>query len=103
MVVAGRAVGPWPGRFFIPERFKKYCSHSAEWNKGAVFLSFSFVSAQLQTATGMLLRQSLAKTQKSSLRMATLFLKALSCIQKAPAFVCIHESFKSTRICSINH
>ena len=77
MVVAGRAVGPWPGRFFIPERFKKYCSHSAEWNKGAVFLSFSFVSAQLQAATGMLLRQSLAKTQKSSLRMATLFLEPL--------------------------
>jgi hypothetical protein len=59
------------------ERFKKYRGHSAERNKGAVFLDFSFVSAQLQATAGMGLRQSLAKTQKSSLRMATLFLKAL--------------------------
>jgi hypothetical protein len=43
----------------------------------AVFLGFSFVSAQLQATAGMLLRQSLAKTQKSSLRMAAIFLKAL--------------------------
>jgi hypothetical protein len=39
---------------------------------------FGFVSAQLQAAAGMFLRQSLAKTQKSSLRMTTLFLKTLS-------------------------
>jgi hypothetical protein len=36
-----------------------------------VLLGFGFVSAQLQAAAGMLLRQSLAKTQKSSLQMAT--------------------------------
>jgi hypothetical protein len=43
----------------------------------AVFLGFGFVSAQLQAAAGMLLRQSLAKTQKSPLRPATLFLETL--------------------------
>jgi hypothetical protein len=43
----------------------------------AVFLAFGFVSAQLQAAAGMLLRQSLAKTQKSSLQPATLFLETL--------------------------
>jgi len=40
-------------------------------------LGFGFVSAQLQAAAGMLLCQSLAKTQKSSLKTATLFLKTL--------------------------
>jgi hypothetical protein len=40
-------------------------------------LGFGFVSAQLQAEMGMLLRQSLAKTQKSSLKTATLFLKTL--------------------------
>ena len=55
------------------ERFKKYHSRSVR----AVFLNFGLVSAQLQAAAGMLLRQSLAKTQKSSLRTATLFLEAL--------------------------
>jgi len=55
------------------ERFKKYYSRSAR----AVFLDFGIVSAQLQAAAGMLLRQSLAKTQKSSLRTATLFLETL--------------------------
>jgi hypothetical protein len=59
------------------ERFKKYYSHSAERNRGAAFLGFDIVSAQLQATAGMLLRQSLAKTQKASLRMATVFLKAL--------------------------
>jgi hypothetical protein len=59
------------------ERFKKYCSHSGGQAEEAVFLGFGFVSAQSQAAAGMLLRQSLAKTQKSSLRMATLFLKTL--------------------------
>jgi hypothetical protein len=47
------------------------------WENEAVFLGFGFVSAQSQAAAGMLLRQSLAKTQKSSLRPATLFLKTL--------------------------
>jgi len=42
------------------ERFKKYHSHSVR----AVFFGFGFVSAQLQAAAGMRLRQSLAKTQK---------------------------------------
>jgi hypothetical protein len=56
----------------VLERFKKYHSRSR-----AVFLDFGVVSAQLQAAFGMLLRQSLAKIQKSSLRTATLFLKTL--------------------------
>jgi len=38
------------------ERFKKYCSHSAEENKKAAFLGFGVVSAQLQAAAGMRLR-----------------------------------------------
>jgi hypothetical protein len=59
------------------ERFKNYCSHSASWTEGAFFLGFGLVLAQSQAAAGMLLRQSLAKTQKSSLRMATVFLKTL--------------------------
>jgi hypothetical protein len=46
-------------------------------NKGADFLDFGFVSAQSQAAAGMLLRQSLAKTQKFSLKTTTLFLKTL--------------------------
>jgi hypothetical protein len=41
-------------------RFKKYHSRSVR----AVFLDFGIVSAQLQAAAGMRLRQSLAKTQK---------------------------------------
>jgi hypothetical protein len=57
----------------VLERFKKYHSRSER----AVFLDFGVVSAQLQAAVGMLLRQSLAKIQKSSLRTATLFLKTL--------------------------
>jgi hypothetical protein len=59
------------------ERFKKYCSRLAVLDKEAVFLGFGFVSAQSQAAAGMLLRQSLAKTQKSSLQTATVFLKTL--------------------------
>jgi hypothetical protein len=61
----------------MPERFNKYCSHSVSRAERAVFLGFGFVSAQSQAAVVMLLRQSLAKTQKSSLRAATLFLKTL--------------------------
>jgi hypothetical protein len=72
------------------ERFKKYCSRLVEWDSEAVFLGFGFVSAQSQAAAGdstirkmhrkadaMLPRQSLAKTQKSSLQTATVFLKTL--------------------------
>jgi hypothetical protein len=43
----------------------------------AVFLIFSFVSAPSQAAADMLLRQSLAKNQKSSLSTATGFLERL--------------------------
>jgi hypothetical protein len=60
-------------RVFGLERFKKYHSHSVR----AVFFCFGFVSAQLQAAAGMRLRQSLAKTKKSSLRTAILFLETL--------------------------
>jgi hypothetical protein len=56
------------------ERLKKNCSQAVGEKRGAVFLSFGIVSAQSQAHAGMLLRQSLAKTQKSSLRMATVFL-----------------------------
>jgi Uncharacterized alpha/beta hydrolase domain (DUF2235) len=49
----------------VLERFKKYCSHSIVKSQKAVFLGFGFVSAQPQSAAGMLLRRSLAKTQKS--------------------------------------
>jgi hypothetical protein len=59
------------------EHFHKYYSHSVGKNKEAVFLGFRFVSAQSQATVGMLLRQSLAKTQKSSLRLATVFLQKL--------------------------
>jgi hypothetical protein len=64
----------------VLERFKKYHSRSVR----AVFLDFGIVSAQLQAAAGMRLRQSLAKTQKSSLRTATLFLKSLYCAVGKP-------------------
>jgi hypothetical protein len=37
----------------------------------AVFLTLGFVSAQSQAGDGMLLRQSLAQSQKSSLLLAT--------------------------------
>jgi hypothetical protein len=43
----------------------------------AVFWGFSFVSAQLQGFSNLRLRQSLAKTPKSSLHMATVFLQTL--------------------------
>jgi len=45
--------------------------------KKAVFLGFGVVSAQSQVIQDMLLRRSLAKTQKSALRTATLFFKPL--------------------------
>jgi hypothetical protein len=64
------AFWPW-------ERFKKYRIHLANGLLQAVSLGFGFVSAQLQAAAGMLLRQSLAKAQKSSLQMAALFLETL--------------------------
>jgi hypothetical protein len=49
------------------ERFQKNCSHAIRKNKKAVFLGFGFVSAQSQGFANLLLRRSLAKTQKSSL------------------------------------
>jgi hypothetical protein len=51
------------------ERFKKYCSHSARDIEEAVFLIFRFVSAQLQGLSNLRLHRSLAKNQKSSLRI----------------------------------
>jgi hypothetical protein len=42
-------------------------------NERAVFLGFGCVSAQLQGFANLLLRQSLAKTQKSSLRIGYSF------------------------------
>jgi hypothetical protein len=55
-------------RVFRLERFKKYCSHSAQGIERAVFLVFGVVSAQSQGLLNLLLRRSLAKNQKSSLR-----------------------------------
>ena len=64
----------------VIERLNKYCSHAGEKggkrtgkSEHAVFLGLRFVSAQSQAAEGMLLRQSLAQTQKSSHRPATVF------------------------------
>jgi hypothetical protein len=51
------------------ERLKKYCGHSAKRMEKAVFLVFGVVSAQLQGFSNLLLRRSLAKNQKSSLRI----------------------------------
>lgn len=48
-----------------------------EWNYEAGVLGFGFISAQAQAVAGMRLRQSLAKTQKSSLKTAILFLETL--------------------------
>src|SRR6476469_8995460 len=53
---------------FVLEHFQKCCSHSGQLCKAAVFLGFGFVSAQSQGFANLLLRQSLAKPQKSSLR-----------------------------------
>jgi hypothetical protein len=63
----------------VLERLKKYCSHSAKGIERAVFLVFGFrlrrgyggqvVSAPLQGFSNLLLRRSLAKNQKSSLRI----------------------------------
>jgi hypothetical protein len=61
------------------ERLKKYCSHSASETERAVFLVFGFVSTQSQGFTNLLLRRSLAKPQKSSLRIGySIFLTALA-------------------------
>jgi hypothetical protein len=46
-------------------------------NEEAVFLGLSFVFAQSQAMNGMLLRSASLKHQKSSLRLATVFFKAL--------------------------
>jgi len=60
------------------ERLKKCCSHSALKSGEAVFLIFGFVLAQLQGFANLRLRQSLAKNQKSSLRIGySIFLTAL--------------------------
>jgi hypothetical protein len=58
---------PWHRAWL--ERLKEYCSHSAKGIGRAVFLVFGFVSAQLQGLSNLRLRRSLAKNQKSSLRI----------------------------------
>src|SRR5437868_10091466 len=64
--------------FTALERIKKYCSHSDFESEDAVFLVFGVVSAQSQGFANLLLRQSLAKTQKSSRRIGySIFLTAL--------------------------
>jgi hypothetical protein len=78
---------PHPILQYQLEHFRKNCSHADGEREEAVFSSFGFVSAPAfakatarQAVTGfsnLLLRQSLAKTQKSSLRMATVFLQTL--------------------------
>ena len=45
--------------------------------RAAVFLAFGSVFAQSQGAAAMLPRSSLSKSQKSTLRTATVFLKTL--------------------------
>ena len=68
-------------KLFLPalERLKKYCSHSTKRIERAVFLVFGIVSAQLQGFSNLLLRRSLAKNQKSSLRIGhSIFLTALA-------------------------
>ena len=65
------------------ERLKKYCSHSALNSEEAVFLIFGFVLAQLQGFANLRLRQSLAKNQKSSLRIGyPISLTALAEVRK---------------------
>jgi hypothetical protein len=59
------------------EHFHKYCSHAVGKDEGAVFLDFGFVLAQSQAAAGMLPHSASPKHQKSSLRMATVFLQTL--------------------------
>jgi hypothetical protein len=58
------------------EHFHQICSD--ELKSGAIGLfGFGFVTAQLQGFSNLLLRQSLAKIQKSSLLIATSFLSML--------------------------
>jgi hypothetical protein len=69
-------------------------------------LGFGFVSAQLQAAAGMLLRQSLAKTQKSSLKTATLFLKTLqrgACPVGRQDFVILDRHARGTPVAQFNN
>ncbi|HEV2691957.1 MAG TPA: hypothetical protein VG347_03600 [Verrucomicrobiae bacterium] len=66
---------PLPGRSL--EHFQKSYRRSVMTGVMAVFLGFGFVSAQSQGCSNLLLRQSLAKTQKSSLRTAITFLQTL--------------------------
>jgi hypothetical protein len=72
-------------KFFVLERLKKYCSHSARDIEEAVFLIFRFVSSQLQGLSNLRLRRSLAKKQKSSLRNGTVFFKPLQTVRGPPA------------------
>src|ERR1700722_9926117 len=76
----------WCGAPITPtslERLKKYSSHSVKGIEEAVFLVFGFVSAQLQGFSNLRLCRSLAKNQKSSLRIGhSIFLTALAHLPK---------------------
>jgi len=59
------------------EHFQKYCSHAVRKNGKIGLFGFWLRFGSVTGRRGMLLRQSLAKTQKSSLRVATVFLQTL--------------------------
>jgi hypothetical protein len=70
--------GPLGAVFLQPlEHFHKICSDAFLTLRDAVFLAFGGVLAQLQVSHDLRLRQSLAKNQKSSRRIATSFLSML--------------------------
>jgi hypothetical protein len=60
----------------VSEHFQQSCSDELIL-RTAVFLVFGFVSTQSQGFSNLLLHQSLAKNQKSSLLIATSFLSML--------------------------
>jgi len=62
---------------YFLEHYHKYCSHSVGRDPKRSFWVFASFRLSHRAATNLLLRQSLAKTQKSSLRMATVFLQTL--------------------------
>ena len=68
-MILSEALFSWVCLFVVLEHFQKYYNHSEELIEKAVFLGFGFVSAQSQGFSNLPLRQSLAKAQKSSLRI----------------------------------
>jgi len=82
---ASRNLSNKRGISIILEQIKKYCSHSIERLEKAVFLFFGVVSAQSRGYSNLLLRRSLAKNQKFSLRIGySIFLTALENISASP-------------------